>query len=488
MIIRALLLSSLSLVLPASALAHGGQAHSQSSALPRLQLLAAERNLDADKLLSGQGAEMAVVSWGANLRFSMQRTKKGVVSFQRAAGKRYHLPKGSVALSRGLLEGIGLELSRDGVVVQRRFISWCPQGTAPLKDTDGQMPWMTPGFDAGCGEALSLYIDGGLDRGWFDSLRSLSGGLMMPFIDEQGAESQEGSLGVPEPGDYRLKVTLDPKRVFHLHRRSSVSRTFNLRITQELYDRVKAESEMPPEEESLAQASASPVLPDLRVMPAFSIGLTPDEAGQGEILSFSAIVWNDSEVPLLVRARRSKLTSKSMTAYQTVVDRSGRSAKTFKIGKLVWDNRDGHSHWHYDGLARYRILKDGKPVATSGKVGFCFVNTTPVDSRLFPSGKQLLANQRYGNLGCGYRWSLMVGMEMDGGWGDTYSQNVAGQAFDTSSLPNGRYTLEVKANTGPYARIKEKRSDNNTAHRSFVISGQPGERYVEVDPWAGESG
>lgn len=462
------------LALPASAVAHGGQSHTGSSSLPQLDLLMGDRNLNPQQLMYGASDTWAVAARGGNLRLALKRTRKGTLAYQQIGRRSLRLPQESFKMSSGLTDGVRVKLFKDGVLQQQSSFSWCPAGEAPLREGGSQT---MPLISAKCGEAMSRYIETGIDNGWVSTPNI--GPVFTATEETPSLELRQGSLILPTPGDYRLQIIIDPKRVLHLSRRSSLSRTFNVRITQQFYDDNYSPEEPP--EESLAASSG--ILPDLKVMPATELSLYQNE-GTPEFLTFSSLVWNDSKGKLVISGRRSRSSSKSMAAYQTVTDAKGKAKRTFRIGKLVWDNTDGHNHWHYDGLARYRILKDGKPVAESGKIGFCFVNTTPVDSRLFPPvNKQ---DQSYGNLGCGFRWSLAVGMELDGGWGDMYSQSVSGQAFDTTALPNGNYVLQVKANDGPYATIRERRRDNNLSHRKFQLLGEPGARYLEVEPWDGD--
>jgi len=478
------LLPALSLLLvPAQSLAHQGSIHAKPKAMPKLTLLTGEQKLlPTDLAWRGAGAIMAVKDSEGDLRIAIKRTRKGISGYQEVGSSKLKLPLGSVALSKGIKDGIRLELSKDGQISQRVSLPWCPSGTAPM--AEGNRP--SPGnfFYQSCGESVSLFIESGIDSGWFGTLDAEL--MTSESPTDSSSQLRQGPLYLPEVGDYKLKVTVDPKRILHVAQGSTTSHSFDLKVTQAMRDQL-----LPPEEpvEPVLEAASAPVLPDLKVMPATRLSI----AGYGfgdqipELLRFDSLVWNNSAGRLVVRARRSSSSSKTMAAYQTITNQSGHPKKTVRIGKLVWSSKDGHNHWHYDGLAHYRILNSsGKTVADSGKIGFCFVNTTPVDSRLFPSYDT--ENQDYGNLGCGYRWSLAVSMELDGGWGDTYSQDVAGQAFDISNLPNGSYSLQVKANDGPYAKIREKNYSNNTSSRKFSLSGPAGERDLQVEEWLGDPG
>jgi hypothetical protein len=69
------------------------------------------------------------------------------------------------------------------------------------------------------------------------------------------------------------------------------------------------------------------------------------------------------------------------------------------------------------------------------------------------------------------------------GWGDTYTQFLAGQAFDITNLPNGTYDIQVIANPGHV--LRETTSANDAALRRVIISGTRGHRHVKVPAWNG---
>jgi hypothetical protein len=64
------------------------------------------------------------------------------------------------------------------------------------------------------------------------------------------------------------------------------------------------------------------------------------------------------------------------------------------------------------------------------------------------------------------------------GWGDTYYQSVAGQAFNVTGLANGTYYLQVRAN--PFGNIHEVTDANNTSYLEIRLGGTTGARTVTV--------
>jgi hypothetical protein len=60
---------------------------------------------------------------------------------------------------------------------------------------------------------------------------------------------------------------------------------------------------------------------------------------------------------------------------------------------------------------------------------------------------------------------------------------VAGQSFDITDLPNGRYFVQVQAN--PTGSMIETTQDNNSSLRRVILRGKPGHRSVIVPPYKG---
>jgi hypothetical protein len=69
------------------------------------------------------------------------------------------------------------------------------------------------------------------------------------------------------------------------------------------------------------------------------------------------------------------------------------------------------------------------------------------------------------------------------GWGDTYFQFVAGQAFNITHLPNGTYYIEVTANPGNV--LHESDTGNDVSLRKVIIGGTRGHRTARVPAFHG---
>ncbi|MFI8372063.1 lysyl oxidase family protein [Streptomyces sp. NPDC085466] len=219
--------------------------------------------------------------------------------------------------------------------------------------------------------------------------------------------------------------------------------------------------------------------PDLRSLPAY--GITISDGGFQDIpgkdyLAFSANVWNAGPAQLVVDGFRSPGKAK-MDAYQYFYDANGKQVGYTPTGTMEWDPRPGHVHWHFTDFASYRLLKaDKKEAVRSGKEAFCLANTDAVDytvknANWHPNNTDLAT-------ACGQENSISVREVLDVGSGDTYTQDLPGQSFDITDLPNGTYYIQVLAN--PAKRLKETNLDNNSALRKVVLGGTPGKRTVTV--------
>jgi len=149
------------------------------------------------------------------------------------------------------------------------------------------------------------------------------------------------------------------------------------------------------------------------------------------------------------------------------------------VGTLEFDTRPAHQHWHFEQFARYRLLDGDKAVAVrSHKQSFCIAPTDPIDLTI-PGAE--MRPEFFGFLqNCGTPTSVWVHERMAQGWGDTYLQDVAGQAFDITDVPNGTYFVSVEVN--PLGLLYEQNPDNDVALRRIVLQGRPGNRRLCVPP------
>ncbi|GGP41000.1 hypothetical protein GCM10010231_10260 [Streptomyces sindenensis] len=218
--------------------------------------------------------------------------------------------------------------------------------------------------------------------------------------------------------------------------------------------------------------------PDLRSLPAYGITVSDgyEDVPGKDYLAFSANVWNAGPAKLVVDGFRSP-GKKLMDAYQYFYDAKGKQVGYTPTGTMEWDPRPGHEHWHFTDFASYRLLKaDKKESVRSGKEAFCLANTDAVDytvknANWHPDNTDL-------STACGQENSISVREVLDVGSGDTYTQDLPGQSFDITGLPNGTYYIQVLAN--PENRLKETNHKNNSALRKVILGGKKGARTVKV--------
>ena len=144
---------------------------------------------------------------------------------------------------------------------------------------------------------------------------------------------------------------------------------------------------------------------------------------------------------------------------------------------MEWDDRDGHSHWHFTDFARYRLLDAEKQhVVRSKKEAFCLAATDAIDytrpgAEWHPWNTDL-------HTACGGYSSAAVREVLPVGSGDTYSQYRPGQSFALAGTEPGIYFIEVTAN--PVGNLHETDLENNTAYRKIRIGGRDGDHWVRV--------
>ncbi len=221
-------------------------------------------------------------------------------------------------------------------------------------------------------------------------------------------------------------------------------------------------------------------LPDLVPLPSWGIGARHDRRSGLDLLTFGATVWVGGNSPLDVEGFRSN-GSPVMKAYQYFW-RNGHVVGRARAGTMGFDSKKGHNHWHFEQFARYTLLNKSKSVAvTSHKAGFCIAPSDAVDLLLPHAVWQPPTVGLPGQ--CGTPTALWVAEQMPVGWGDTYTQSVAGQAFDITHVPNGTYYIEVTAN--PQHVLYESNTHNDVSLRKVILSGTPGHRTVKVPAWHG---
>jgi hypothetical protein len=219
-------------------------------------------------------------------------------------------------------------------------------------------------------------------------------------------------------------------------------------------------------------------LPQLTTLPSWGISTSAQK--HHDYLNFGATVWVGGNSPLDVEGFHVQGSSQ-LAAYQYFW-RNGKVIGRARVGTMGFDDQKGHSHWHFEQFAQYRLLTAGKKLAVaSEKVGFCIAPTDPVDLLLRHAQWQPSFIGFSGQ--CGVPGALWVQEYLPIGWGDTYNQSKAGQAFDITNLPNGTYYVEVIAN--PLHKLYELSRTGNISLRKVILGGTTGHRTVRVPAWHG---
>lgn len=213
-------------------------------------------------------------------------------------------------------------------------------------------------------------------------------------------------------------------------------------------------------------------LPDLRSLPAYNLELN------GPRLRFASTVWNAGSSDFVVEAYRVPRRD-VMAGYQVTSTASGDRKRYKRAGHLVWDDSDGHQHWHLHSFARYELLNAKRSVVVSGhKAGFCLADTDPIDLTVFGAKWQPYPDRSFRS--CGDYASLGTRQVLSSGWGDTYDQYLPGQSFNVAGLPNGRYYVRISAN--PDGLWWEDDYENNVSYRALALRGDGPNRHLVVSP------
>jgi Lysyl oxidase len=357
-----------------------------------------------------------------------------------------------------------------GKVVGSARLTVCPNGydteraTADSPDSSPYPQSCSPFDPFPVGEVW------GIAKGWAIDPAEFTGRPVTPFTLTIGST-------------YTVTETVTPRYVgwFHLSPRDAAA-SVKMTVVPQSGPPVPSRSRgraLPalPAVPTLKNPPAS-VLPDLVPLPAWGMSTTP--SGGRDWLNFAATVWIGGNGPLDVEAFRSG-GSPVMPAFQYFY-RNGKVIGRVRAGTMGFDSAKGHNHWHFQQFAEYQLLGANKKlVVRSQKVGFCIAPTDPVDL-LLPHSPW--APQFIGLAGqCGSPTALWVREMLPVGWGDTYEQFLAGQAFDITNLPNGTYYVEVIAN--PEHLLRETSYGNDVSLRKIIVSGTKGHRHVKVPAFYG---
>ena len=362
-----------------------------------------------------------------------------------------------------------------GQVVISNHVTFCPNSFGPARVTPASPP--TSPYPMGCGSnPFTISQVWGVQKGW-------------------AAEPDSFVFGKLPLGVYHLTETISPQytRLFNIAAKDA---TASVKVTVVKQPKCCPEpgccppgarhpshrvgqGQRPPAVRTLKNPPAA-ALPDLVALPAWNATTRHQKQGNIDLLAFAASVWIGGNSQLDVEGFRSN-GSPTMKAYQYFW-RNGHVIGRARAGTMGFDSKNGHDHWHFEQFARYTLLNSHKSlVVLSHKVGFCIAPVDPINL-LIPHATWNAGSTGF-NGQCGFPSTMWVTEKLPIGWDDTYEQDIAGQAFDITHVPNGTYYIQVTANPGKV--LFETTTSNDVSFRKVILGGTPGHRTVKVPAWHG---
>jgi len=462
--------------------------HAATASGPSLKLITTQKTVTVLKPKRGRefiDPGIWTTAVGSDLRLDVQRasytkpvTLTQIIKTPWGTMQRRPLPASLLDGWNGLKNFFLLTFrNTQGKVVATQKLTFCPDVFDAERATPGSPP--TDPYPQQCG-ALDPFPLGevwGLTQGW-----AMNPSESFCFFRCPGPPPVDLPLG-----KYRATETIAAPytRLFHIPAAAATA-SVNLKV-------IKARSGCPPTGCAATHAGQLPqlphvptmtnppraALPQLTALPSWGIRTTHTKAGL-DMLTFSATVWVGGNSPLDVEGFRTAGSS-LMKAYQYFW-RNGKVIGRAPAGTMGFETGKGENEWHFEQFARYRLLNASKKLAViSDKVGFCIAPTDPVDLLIHSAVWQ----PAFIGLGgaCGSPSALWVQEYLPNGWGDTYEQTLAEQAFDITNVPNGTYYIEITAN--PLHKLHELSTAGNTSLRKVILGGTKGHRTVKVPAWHG---
>ena len=460
-----------------------GLASAQTSASaasgPMVKLIVAQKTINVPRFGKRVFIDpgVYVVAVGSALRFNVRRanyatpiTNTQIIHVPGGGTISRPLPDWTVKNWNGLHRFIRITMRNSaGKIVASHVGPFCPDSFSPLR-SNPNAPARSR-FPMQCqSDPFQLANAWGIQRGW---------GVDSAFI---GAK-------VPL-GKYKVTVNIIRlwQRFLHLTPRTSTA-TLTVKVVKPSrcgFPCVRPATRHPSQHGTWPRLPAnvptlanppSSSLPDLSPLPSWGIrvehfrGTNPSDQ-----VTFGATVWSGGSSRLDVEGFRSH-GAPVMKAFQYFW-KNGRVIGRMRAGTMGFDDKPGHTHWHFEQFAQYRLLAKNKTtVVKSQKVGFCIAPTDPVNL-LLPHALWQPSFLGFFNGACGSQSALSVQEEMPIGWGDTYEQFLPGQAFTITHVPNGTYYIEIIAN--PEKVLHETNYHNDVSLRKIILGGTPGHRTVKV--------
>jgi Lysyl oxidase len=452
---------------------------------PSVHLIAAQNTITVQRF----GREvfldpgMYVESLGSPLQFNVQRasyakpvTISQIIHLPGGGTEVRHLPASLLDGFAGLRDFMRVTVTDSkGNVVASKRVTFCPDVFDPQRATPGSPP-VSSFPDSGCeSDPFQLATAWGIEQGW--------------GVDPFEFSNQSYRLHL---GTYQVtaKITSKYRQLLSIsagagtaHVKIIVVKGTGCCAAPGTHHGKSGTLPRLPKAKNLKNPPRD-ALPDLTPTPSWGISVgrirkTKSRPERDE-LDFNATVWIGGSSQLDVEGFRSH-GSPIMKAYQYFW-RNGHVIGRVRAGTMGFDTRKGHNHWHFEQFARYQLLDSAKTLAVrSHKQGFCIAPSDGVNLLLPHAVWQPTFTGFFG--ACGAPTALSVQEQLPLGWGDTYFQSVAGQAFNITRLPNGTYYIEVIAN--PKKVLHETNTGNDTSLRKVILGGTRGHRTVRVPAFHG---
>jgi hypothetical protein len=496
------------LVLAATLPASPGMASARTGAAgPQIRMIAAQKSIRVPRYGSRVFIDPGIylASYGSALEFEVSRasysapvTISQVIRHPGGGTTLLPLPASVLRGWSGLRRFFRLTITTSaGKTVGSRIVAFCPNSSDPQRTTPSSPPVSV--FPQSCysSNPFEKGMVWGLQRGWatdpFASAAIVVAGAVRAARAPGTAVREAPSFRL-HLGKYKLTLAITTawQRLLHVSARDA-SATVSMTVTKG-----SGCTDICPPVARVAPAGTGPgallprlpavptmtnppasVLPDLIPLPSWGISVQNKHSGSS-YLSFGATVWIGGNSRLDVEGFRDD-GSPLMHAYQYFW-RGGTVIGRAPAGTMGFDNKKCHHHWHVEQFAQYRLLGASKSVVVrSRKVGFCIAPTDAIDLLLSHAVWQPSQTGLVGQ--CGLPSALWVQEMLPLGWGDTYVQDIAGQSFDISKLPNGTYYIEIIAN--PEKVLHETNYANDISLRKVILGGRPGHRTVRVPAYDG---
>jgi hypothetical protein len=132
----------------------------------------------------------------------------------------------------------------------------------------------------------------------------------------------------------------------------------------------------------------------------------------------------------------------------------------------VYETNDDHRHWHLKDVMRYSLWSEDRTaeVAPAQKVGFCLVDTEPIEAPAGSSPVYTEDSEQFCRTDEPAASNVFMGISP--GWRDIYSYVLAFQWIDISDVSPGRYWL--RADADPDGVVAEANEANAGAFGALV--------------------